>query len=789
MRNDQVQLFFRSAIAILIATFLTTTAAAQMFGMPAPAGNTAWDDVMQLAPEDEPAFCLIWNKAGELDLEGNESDKWLSNPELQKSLGKLKKAIITVAAEQGPPLLGRFGKDVGWKFLAKAGMFTFENIDAANETGNGNLIVRLGEDEELISAFLDDLMDEADLESESVGKDEVYLLPETPFPVAIGIHDGYLVAAFGHGQWKTVTDRIDEKPAAPEWLTTRMKTVSVTRRGQFMFGSTQVLMDMLPPEAGEDPQFKQIRETLDLDGLKSVSFCAGADSTSNVAIVHFECDRKKGLASIMNVPKIERAKLDEIPADSISATAVRFSPKTAMEFVRTLVPPEIFDGAMANMAEEIGLDLERDIIDHLEGTVRHYMSGIVINPKQVAVVRINDELSFKESYDKINAKAKELAERQGLTFYEKEKNGLTVYGVKNYGVSGYWAVHKGDLYISTNSRAIGSHIRKAVSGSESSVMTTELAKKILSDSATRGLDGPIMMQHNDLDQITETVAPLLQGAMAFLPPEVAVNFDFNASDFPPIESLLGLRPTNSMVFKSENGYTGISRYDTPVPFELSTVAFSGVAVGMMLPAVQATREAARRTQSMNNQRQVALALLNYESANGEFPPAYTVDADGNPLLSWRVAILPYLEEQDLYDSFNHDEPWDSEHNIKLLERMPLTLKNPSTGGEPGWTDYVTPLSDDSILTPGVGAGFADITDGSSNTIMVMEVGQSQQVPWTSPRDIEIDTLESLDLDNGHPGTVLVTMADGSTHAISKLTEAEKFIGATKKSDGVGLGDQ
>ena len=320
-------------------------------------------------------------------------------------------------------------------------------------------------------------------------------------------------------------------------------------------------------------------------------------------------------------------------------------------------------------------------------------------------------------------------------------------------------------------------------------MTTELAKKILSDSATRGLDGPIMMQHNDLDQITETVAPLLQGAMAFLPPEVAVNFDFNASDFPPIESLLGLRPTNSMVFKSENGYTGISRYDTPVPFELSTVAFSGVAVGMMLPAVQATREAARRTQSMNNQRQVALALLNYESANGEFPPAYTVDADGNPLLSWRVAILPYLEEQELYDSFNHDEPWDSEHNIKLLERMPLTLKNPSTGGEPGWTDYVTPLSDDSILTPGVGAGFADITDGSSNTIMVMEVGQSQQVPWTSPRDIEIDTLESLDLDNGHPGTVLVTMADGSTHAISKLIEAEKFIGSTKKSDGVGLGDQ
>jgi len=546
-------------------------------------------------------------------------------------------------------------------------------------------------------------------------------------------------------------------------------------------------MDMLPPEANEDPQFQRIRKTLDLDGLKSVSFCAGADSTSNIALLHFECDKEKGLASVMNVPKIGRAKLDEMPAKSISATAMRFSPSTVMEFVRALTPPEVFDEAMARMVDETGLDFERDLMDHLEGTVRHYVSGMIINPKQVAIIRIKDELKFKESYGKINDTMRTLAEEQNLEFYEKEKNGMTVYGIKNYGVSGYWAIHKGELYVSTNSRAIGAHIRKAVSGSKSSVMKTELAKNTLSDAKALGLDGPIMIQHNDLDQITETVVPLIQGAMAFLPPEMKENFDFGAADFPPIESLLGLRATNSMIFKSDDGYTGISRYDTPVPLEFSTIAVSGVAVGMLLPAVQATREAARRTQSMNNQRQVVLALHNYEAANGGLPQAYTVDADGNPLLSWRVEILPYLEQQELYDKFHHDEPWDSEHNIKLLDQMPEMLKNPSTGGQPGWTDYVAPMSDDSVLMPGVGSGFADITDGTSNTIMVIEVGASQQVPWTSPTDIDIDTLESLaDLDNGHPGRVLVAMADGSVRTISNLSPIENFIEATRKSDGVGL---
>ena len=98
--------------------------------------------------------------------------------------------------------------------------------------------------------------------------------------------------------------------------------------------------------------------------------------------------------------------------------------------------------------------------------------------------------------------------------------------------------------------------------------------------------------------------------------------------------------------------------------QLSSIAMMGTMMGMLLPAVQQAREAARRVESANLLRNMAIAVHNYHDAYGHFP-TNIVDADGKPLLSWRVAILPFIEEMNLYDQFRLDEPWDSEHNIKL----------------------------------------------------------------------------------------------------------------------------
>src|SRR5579872_1042254 len=87
------------------------------------------------------------------------------------------------------------------------------------------------------------------------------------------------------------------------------------------------------------------------------------------------------------------------------------------------------------------------------------------------------------------------------------------------------------------------------------------------------------------------------------------------------------------------------------------IVCGGILAGFTLPAIQAAREAARRAQCANNLKMIGLALAQYESQYGRFPPAYIADADGKPMHSWRVLILPYLDEESLYSEYDFSEPW------------------------------------------------------------------------------------------------------------------------------------
>jgi hypothetical protein len=144
-------------------------------------------------------------------------------------------------------------------------------------------------------------------------------------------------------------------------------------------------------------------------------------------------------------------------------------------------------------------------------------------------------------------------------------------------------------------------------------------------------------------------------------------------------------------------------------------------------------------QSTNNLKQIGLSMHNYLQANKTFPAAYTVDKSGKPLLSWRVLILPYLEQNDLYKEFHLDEPWDSEHNKKLIARMPAVYGNPNSavaGG--GKTNYLAPRGDKTIFANDKGTKISDVTDGTSNTIVTLEVPDNEAVVWTKPDDFKYD---------------------------------------------------
>lgn len=177
---------------------------------------------------------------------------------------------------------------------------------------------------------------------------------------------------------------------------------------------------------------------------------------------------------------------------------------------------------------------------------------------------------------------------------------------------------------------------------------------------------------------------------------------------------------------------------------------------------------AERARSANNLKQLMLALHNYHDVNGRFP-ADVRDKDGKPLLSWRVQILPYIEQEALYKEFKLDEPWDSEHNIKLIPRMPKVLRGPrQLDGRKDRTAYLAPLGKGLLWDDPKGVMMSAITDGTSNTIALVEADDDRAVTWTRPEDLTIDPKDPAARLLGHYGDGFqAAMADGSVRFFKK----------------------
>ncbi len=209
-----------------------------------------------------------------------------------------------------------------------------------------------------------------------------------------------------------------------------------------------------------------------------------------------------------------------------------------------------------------------------------------------------------------------------------------------------------------------------------------------------------------------------------------------------------------------------------VPAEFNQ--FAGVypvALGFLLPAVQKVREAASRTQGANNLKQIGLAMHNYHDTYNKMATDI-YDKNGKPLLSWRVQILPYIEQDQLYRQFKLDEPWDSEHNKKLIDKMPQIYIVPSARPQPRGRTYYqgftcakgTSPRSFFIDDPKARTSFNNITDGTSNSLMIVEAAEA--VEWTKPADMVYDPKKDLPKLGGHSvGGFNALLGDGSVRFI------------------------
>ncbi len=198
-------------------------------------------------------------------------------------------------------------------------------------------------------------------------------------------------------------------------------------------------------------------------------------------------------------------------------------------------------------------------------------------------------------------------------------------------------------------------------------------------------------------------------------------------------------------------------------------------VGAVLqPSVSYLEERIRFEQSTNNLKQIGLAMHGYADTHKHLPAAAIYDDDGRPLLSWRVAVLPHLGEEALYREFHLDEPWDSEHNARLIERMPQFYRSPGQRElAAGRTTYLAPVGEKTLFEGREGKRFQEITDGTSKTIMAVEAGKAQAVVWTKPDDWPVAAdAPAAGLSSPYGNRILVLLCDGAVLALKWPLEAE-----------------
>lgn len=181
------------------------------------------------------------------------------------------------------------------------------------------------------------------------------------------------------------------------------------------------------------------------------------------------------------------------------------------------------------------------------------------------------------------------------------------------------------------------------------------------------------------------------------------------------------------------------------------------------------RNAVYRAESRDKMRQIAIALVSFATERDKFPQSTALaSSDGKSGLSWRVAILPMLDENALYQQFRLQEPWDSEHNQKLVARMPKIFQSPGSSLDRGYTNYLGVAGSNTILnTAKRPTKIASITDGTSKTAMIVEADDTHGVIWTKPEDYPWDVANpAAGLGNIWSGNFFVALADGSIHFLS-----------------------
>lgn len=187
---------------------------------------------------------------------------------------------------------------------------------------------------------------------------------------------------------------------------------------------------------------------------------------------------------------------------------------------------------------------------------------------------------------------------------------------------------------------------------------------------------------------------------------------------------------------------------------LMILVFVCVFIAWVGRGIQNGREAAKAAQCVGNLSQIGLALHNYHSDYGCFPPAYIADAHGRPMHSWRILILPYMDQQAVFDAYDFNEPWNGPNNSQLAPLIPGQFMCPNGGGRP-LTNFVAVAGPPTAFPGGKSSSLGEFLDGPESTVLLVESTEAN-IHWMEPRDLAPQSGLSSD----HQRGAAVLFADG-----------------------------
>lgn len=776
------------------------------FGLPLGVPPGPEDPLLAKVAPDECVYYSSWAGIVAPDPDSpNDVEQLLAEPEVQQLLQQIEERIVSAvqqaAAEEGDEaqLIARLAPDlIKALFMRPAAVFVSRaGLGAEGLDISAALVVNLGEKQEAVEAALEKLqstlLGPAVQEIQLGGKPahRIQLGPVVP-PVDWTIAGNYLVVGFGEDAVTGVFERV--RTDAPPWLVELKSGLSVERTSTMSYINIEKLVATLAPLGGQ--MAAAAIQATGLGNVQSLASVTGLEGTGFVGRSLLQLDGDPaGLLRIVAGAPLTADDLAPIPADSTLALAVRLDGSKVLDVLLEMVGEveprardEIAEG-LKEMGDELGIDVRGDVLSSLGDVWCAYNSpgeGGLVLTGLTATVTVKDRDRLVRVHDRLLGMLKSQLggpddggfRRRGPRLNELKVAGQDVFvltGIdEEFPFAPSWCLTDTHLVFALFPQNITALLNRG--NDFQSLATAPQVKPLLEEG-----EAPSMIFYQDTPELFKLAYPMLQMVGAMASSELQrEGVDVDVSLLPSARSILPhLKPGVTFLRRSAAGIEFETRQSVPGGNVGATLP---LAVGLGVPAVFSARGAARRMQSTNNMRQFAIAMLNHEAEFRGFPAAYTSDDDGKPLLSWRVRMLPYLDQQPLYESFHLDEPWDSEHNKKLISAMPDIFASPGGSTEPGMTHFQTVRGTDTIFPGKDPVQIAAIRDGTSHTILIVEA--DKPVIWTKPDDFQYDP------DNPMKGLGTLrregfnaVFADGHSRRISPEIDPEMLRRMFTKGDG------